>query len=124
MNFNTQICTTREQSERLLAMGLKKETADCRWVGLVKDARGNDIPTKKQVWFTRTNADEHAMVCGFMRYDFIPAWSIHRLIAMYCSGLISCQYDLVGVSFDGMIGHIEAAVKMDKFNKEYLEETE
>ena len=28
MNFNSQICTTREQSERLLALGLKKETAD------------------------------------------------------------------------------------------------
>ena len=28
MKFNSQICTTREQSERLLALGLKKETAD------------------------------------------------------------------------------------------------
>ena len=27
-NFNSQICTTREQSERLLTLGLKKETAD------------------------------------------------------------------------------------------------
>ena len=27
-NFNSQICTTREQSERLLALGLKKDTAD------------------------------------------------------------------------------------------------
>ena len=27
-NFESQICTTREQSERLLALGLKKETAD------------------------------------------------------------------------------------------------
>ena len=31
-NFNSQICTTREQSERLLALGLKKETADIRGV--------------------------------------------------------------------------------------------
>ena len=29
MKFNSQICTSREQSERLLALGLKKETADC-----------------------------------------------------------------------------------------------
>ena len=28
MNFISQICTTREQSERLLALGLKPETAD------------------------------------------------------------------------------------------------
>lgn len=29
MNFNSQICTTEEQSKRLLALGLKRETADC-----------------------------------------------------------------------------------------------
>lgn len=29
MNFTSQICTSRSQSERLLALGLKKETADC-----------------------------------------------------------------------------------------------
>ena len=28
MNFTSQICTTHEQSERLLALGLKPETAD------------------------------------------------------------------------------------------------
>lgn len=28
MNFKSQICTTREQSERLLTLGLKPETAD------------------------------------------------------------------------------------------------
>lgn len=27
-NFKSQICTTREQSERLIALGIKKETAD------------------------------------------------------------------------------------------------
>lgn len=27
-NFNSQICTTREYSERLLALGINKETAD------------------------------------------------------------------------------------------------
>lgn len=28
LKFNSAICTSREQSERLLALGLKKETAD------------------------------------------------------------------------------------------------
>lgn len=31
MKLNSQICTTREQSEKLIALGLKKETADCNW---------------------------------------------------------------------------------------------
>ena len=29
-NFNSAICTTREQSQRLIALGLKKETGDTR----------------------------------------------------------------------------------------------
>ena len=32
MKFNSQICTTRSQSERLLALGLKAETADMRYI--------------------------------------------------------------------------------------------
>lgn len=31
MEFKSQICTTREQSERLLSLGLNKETADMVW---------------------------------------------------------------------------------------------
>ena len=31
-NFNSQVCTSKIQSERLLALGLKKETADIRGV--------------------------------------------------------------------------------------------
>lgn len=49
MNLNKQICTTREQSERLISLGLKRDTADCRWTGLVKDVKGKDIPEKEQV---------------------------------------------------------------------------
>lgn len=32
MNFNSKTCTTKEQSERLLALGLKKETADMKLI--------------------------------------------------------------------------------------------
>ena len=42
MEFNSQICTTRKQSERLLALGLKKETADCCWsfnIGVYDESR-------------------------------------------------------------------------------------
>lgn len=122
MNFNTQICTTVEQSERLLALGVKKETADCRWIGLIKDAKGKDIPKKKQIWSIRASESEDAMSCGFMRYSFVPAWSLHRLVAIYCNGLNSCQYDLVDLSFEGIIVHIEAAIKVEQFNKDYLKE--
>lgn len=63
MKFNSQICTTREQSERLIALGLKKETADCCYyyydgeyfIAFADDAK---YPSD------------------------IPAWSLHRLIEM------------------------------------------
>ena len=62
-NFNSQICTTREQSERLLALGLKKETADCCWT---IDERGN----------TAISLIDDAV-------EYIePAWSLGRLIEM------------------------------------------
>lgn len=62
-NFKSQICTSREQSERLLALGLKKETADCCYyyydgeylIAFAEDAK---YPSD------------------------IPAWSLHRLIEM------------------------------------------
>lgn len=144
MNFNTQICTTREQSNRLLALGVKKETADCRWVGYVKDAKGNDIPKKKQVWSTRTSSDEKVMSCGFERYEFIPAWSLHRLMALCPSYIGAFDFTLshgyveyvmwndcgkyvkrlmsVNSPFDGMIDCIERLIKEGNIDKEYLEE--
>lgn len=148
MDFNTQVCTTREQSERLLALGLKKETADCCWLGCVKDARGKDIPKKKQAWFTRTSREEGAMVCGLERFEIVSAWSLHRLIAMCpnCTDTYPCLHKTITdrsihyceennkeeyeVSFsehlslyDNIIACIEWLIENNHFNKEYLEET-
>ena len=63
MNFNSQICTTREQSERLLVLGLKKETADMWYPHFAKTC---PIPLIDEVLTT----------------DDIPAWSLGRLIEM------------------------------------------
>jgi hypothetical protein len=82
MEFTSQICTTEEQSERLLALGLKRETADCRHWAYTKDSKGNSIPKSNQKWFTRIGTEESVQVCGFMDATFIPAWSLHRLIEM------------------------------------------
>ena len=64
-NFNSQICTTREQSERLLALGLKKETADCALLPLTDEITSVLIkPSIKDI------------------KDTIPAWSLGRLLEM------------------------------------------
>ena len=67
-NFNSAVCTNIEQSERLLALGLKKETADMvhtylnRWDGYhIHEHDWSDISCDEQ---------------------HIPAWSLHRLIEM------------------------------------------
>ena len=66
LKFNSQICTTREQSDKLLALGLKAETADCHYEG-----RKN----KECEW-------EVAVMGGcYYSWDF-PAWSLHRLLCM------------------------------------------
>lgn len=50
-NFESQICTTKEQSERLIALGLKKETADmCYFKKDIyggKDVARTEIP---EIW--------------------------------------------------------------------------
>jgi hypothetical protein len=123
MNLNTQICTNKKQSERLLALGLKVETADM----YITNASTKGLSYTDD-WMIGSSS--YMEVISFWEasglktertaWEIIPTWSLHRLIAMYCSGLISCQYNLVGLSFDGLIGHIEAAIKTDKFNEEYL----
>ncbi len=63
-NFNSQVCTDKNQSERLLSLGLKKETADMFWT--------NPFGDWIAVVGEGSNRDENN----------IPAWSLHRLIEM------------------------------------------
>ena len=70
-NFKSAICTTREQSERLLALGLKKETADMVWLdhALTEDYddwRSEPIYKDWEGW----------------QKDGVPAWSLHRLLCL------------------------------------------
>lgn len=106
--FKSQICTTKPQSEALLALGLKKETADMvhyfsqslaeRWVIVPLDngevAENNDLE--------------------------IPAWSLHRLMEM----LALCQYEIYPLDnvYEDIIYIIEEEIKGGYFNKDYLEE--
>ena len=64
-NFESQICTTREQSERLLALGVKKETADCALLPLT-DKVTSVLVKPSTIDIKNT----------------IPAWSLGRLLEM------------------------------------------
>ena len=107
--FNSQICTTREQSERLLGLGLKKETADM--VLIHNEGFGN--------YFARPADYAYAD-----HPDSIPAWSLHRLIEMRLAhdSFVVFQLSNAEDAFEKVISHIEHAIKEGYFNKEYLEE--
>lgn len=126
MEFNySQICTTKEQSKRLIALGLKVETADMRYQiqyldlgGILKECTPSLEP------YPPLNNDR-----------FIPAWSLHRLIEM-CNktqvGMtISIYNDEVTVdgdlfevydnTYDNLISIIEWLISLGKFNENYLD---
>ena len=129
-NFNSAICTSKVQSERLLALGLKKETADM--VLVHNEGFGN--------YYSRP-ADY-----AYAEYpNNIPAWSLHRIWEMlpkpihiwecgYLMPHIERKNELVYYDYrrnykifdksnnlyDNIIDCIEWLIKEGYFNKEYL----
>ena len=108
IEFKSQICTTREQSERLLKLGLKKETADCALLPLTDKVTSVLVkPSTKDIKNT------------------ISAWSLHRLIAMVADTPLQVGSQ-VGIhvedTYDMVIQGIEWLISRGQFNKDYLEE--
>ena len=105
MKFNSQICTTKEQSERLLALGLKKETADCA------------------LFLNGNNEFEQLSKFGNWerRADMLPAWSLHRLLCLYGADYtIKEVYNNAEECYGMLICAIEIAIEEGDFNEEYL----
>ena len=116
MKFNSQICTSREQSERLLELRLKKDTAD---VVLLKEMvydENNHCTRDGDNYLIRPidylEGEEHR--------GHIPAWSLHRLMSMLTAKrkclLVRVEADL----YDVLIDRIEHEIKEGYFNEEYL----
>ena len=125
-NFNSQICTSREQSERLLALGLKNETADMKYP-CTREYYGGVLTegTSSLPIIIDTEDDD------ITEYD-TPAWSLHRLLF-----LIPKKVSIDGFTFplrldavmrmndaddmyECVIGILERKIKEGYFNKEYL----
>ena len=108
-NFNSQVCTSINQSKRLLALGLKKETADMHWWD-------NGYCSCTVISRPAEKEDgEYGKV--------IPAWSLHRLIEI----VAHTQYPYYVISkelpiYDALCERIEWLIKDGYFKKEYLEE--
>ena len=102
-NFNSQVCTSKEQSERLLALGLKKETADCYYW----QENDHTYGEATGVWHLETldtedtqehfeYLDKYFGVClaADEEHYFIPAWSMHRMIEMMPKVIKLCYPNL------------------------------
>ena len=111
-NFKSQICTDKNQSERLLALGLKKETADMAY-----RTTGKVVDMGEVRWMYQHNPS--VVYKGMMCKEDIPAWSLHRLLVMYGD-----NYSFF--SLDNAYGELIHAIAIDiengDFNKCYLEE--
>ena len=107
MNFDSQICTTKEQSERLLDVGLKIETTDMAYEYKPKHLADTDIDKD---WVIVAHSP-----CG----TDIPAWSLHRLIELSDIGIMDSSIDNI---YDKVIRYIEFLIKCGDFNEEYLDE--
>ena len=137
--FNSQICTTREQSERLLMLGLKKETADM----LLSEF--DDGSWRPVTFFIEEPDDSDASLYPEFETIDIPAWSLHRLWELtpkviftkpslyltmcedsvfYCAEGNNEEYEKSfsrQISlYDNIIDCIESLIKEGNFNKEYL----
>ena len=110
-NFNSAICTSLEQSRRLIALGLKKETADMCWT-----QEGDGWGGVR--WYCRAETYiESEAEKTFL--DYIPAWSLHRMIEMM-RVKASIQVVPLDNTYDTLIDGIEQRIKEGYFNKEYL----
>ena len=116
MEFKSQICTTKEQSERLLKLGLKKETADMMYI---TDGR---VPEE----YRRYDLVPEYYESCFEDIVHIPAWSFGRLWELYWSNKVVCDC-LFGCRkhmnpYAKMIALIEYDIEDGIFNKDYLED--
>lgn len=113
MKFNSQICTTEEQSKRLLALGLKKETADMSYQVKFFDPFPQHLVdcTPSLLMHPPIN-DER----------FIPAWSLDRLIEILDIWHLDLNFHNFDNAYEQVISYFEERVKGGFINKEYLEE--
>lgn len=119
-NFTSQICTSREQAERLLALGLKKETADC----VITSLGQGDRLIHTECPITVTEGLNSKKIPNY------TAWSLHRLICLlpreyiYDIDFQQIMQDFVfGTQdmYEEMISCIETLIEAGYFYEEYLE---
>lgn len=112
--FTSQVCTTIEQSKRLLALGLKKETADMKH--FFDDRDDYSFFHRWKCWPYKW--DEESL----MDSENIPAWSLDRLIEILDIWYLDLDVHNFDNVYEQVISYFEERVKGGFLNKEYLKQ--
>ena len=137
--FKSAICTSVEQSKRLLALGLKKETADMVYhyqksrIETMQWELRPHPPTLRHT--THLNVDklnvfkhkrpDGSIMTGEEYFEElwgqdIPAWSLHRLLFLYNQDYTIKELYNGEEVYDMLICAIQIAIEDGEFNEEYL----
>ena len=124
MEFKSQICTSVEQSKRLLALGLKKETADLT----LHYERATGYHELQNIPFSRIMRLRERLnkrpILGRSGDDLyakdIPAWSLHRL--MLIADATDTAFLNIENMYETLIKMIASNIKYGFINKDYLED--
>lgn len=109
-NFTSQICTTKEQSERLITLGLKSGTADMSILTNQIECDG--------IQYSLTPYSE---IIYPKVFGAIPAWSLHRLIEILDIWYLDLNFHEFDNAYEQVISYFEERVKGGFINKDYLE---
>lgn len=101
MNFKSQICTNEEQSQRLMVLGLKKETADMKL----------SLYTREPISIDYNDGNS-------LEEDLYPAWSLHRL--MEIGNIHSVGFPEIDNIYEVCIRIIASKIKFKHINPDYI----
>lgn len=109
LEFNSQVCTTKEQSQRLLDLGLKPETADMYHTTFYRNNVGYEIIQVRSEKLPLLSQE-------------IPAWSLHRLMEILDAPLVEFSISTLEEAYEDVIYNISESIKNGYINKEYLKQ--
>ena len=115
MDFKSQICTTIEQSKRLLELGLKPETADMYYTNASLPFNKENFHLVCMNYFDIGKSNGVPQIC---RFSFIPSWSLHRLIEI--GNFVNVGFLNIDKMFDCCIQMLEGQIRGGVINQNYI----
>ena len=101
MYFKSQMCTTKDQSKRLIDLGLNPNTADMKLIPYTSEAISIDYNDG-----------------NFLEGDLPPAWSLHRL--MEIGNITGVGFPEIDNIYEVCIRIIASKIKFKLIDPEYI----